>query len=70
MPVIPLEELPALLQAINALAELSGIFGCLRLLPAISQPGDLWRIGDHYSLCGNALDAESKYTAVQRLSWF
>ena len=26
---------------------------------AISQPGDLWRIGDHYLLCGNALDAES-----------
>ena len=27
--------------------------------PAISQPGDLWRIGDHYLLCGNALDMES-----------
>jgi hypothetical protein len=27
--------------------------------PAISQPGDLWRIGDHYLLCGNALDPES-----------
>ncbi len=30
-----------------------------RTRPAISQPGDLWRIGDHYLLCGNALDAES-----------
>jgi DNA modification methylase len=27
--------------------------------PAISQPGDLWRIGDHYLLCGNALDLQS-----------
>jgi DNA modification methylase len=27
--------------------------------PAISQPGDLWRIGHHYLLCGNALDLES-----------
>ena len=27
--------------------------------PAISQPGDLWRMGDHYLLCGNALDRES-----------
>ena len=27
--------------------------------PAISQPGDLWRIGDHSLLCGNALDRES-----------
>ncbi len=30
-----------------------------RSRPAISQPGDLWRIGDHYLLCGNASDAES-----------
>jgi ParB-like chromosome segregation protein Spo0J len=27
--------------------------------PAISQAGDLWRIGDHYLLCGDALDRES-----------
>ncbi|MGA7323079.1 MAG: site-specific DNA-methyltransferase [Rhodomicrobium sp.] len=27
--------------------------------PAISQPGDLWQIGDHYLFCGNALDKES-----------
>src|SRR5208337_2516881 len=27
--------------------------------PAISQPGDLWRIGDHHLLCGNAFDRES-----------
>ena len=30
-----------------------------RTRPAISQPGDLWRIGDHTLLCGNALDGES-----------
>ena len=30
-----------------------------RARPAISQPGDLWRIGDHYLLCGNALDLKS-----------
>src|SRR5271166_4038950 len=30
-----------------------------RTRPAISQPGDLWRIGDHYLLCGDALDIQS-----------
>jgi ParB-like chromosome segregation protein Spo0J len=30
-----------------------------RTRPAISMAGDLWRVGDHYLLCGNALDAES-----------
>ncbi|MGO9462072.1 MAG: DNA modification methylase [Rhodomicrobium sp.] len=30
-----------------------------RTRPAISRPGDLWRIGEHYLLCGNALDQES-----------
>ncbi len=25
--------------------------------PAISQPGDLWRLGNHRLLCGNALDS-------------
>jgi DNA modification methylase len=30
-----------------------------RIRPAISQTGDLWQIGDHYLLCGNALDIES-----------
>ena len=30
-----------------------------RIRSAISQPGDLWRIGDHTLLCGNALDGES-----------
>ena len=30
-----------------------------RTQPAISQPGDLWRIGDHCLLCGDALDQES-----------
>jgi DNA modification methylase len=33
--------------------------GIDRSRPAISKPGDLWRIGDHYLLCGNALDPES-----------
>jgi DNA modification methylase len=27
--------------------------------PPISIPGDLWRIGEHHLLCGNALDRES-----------
>ncbi len=26
---------------------------------AVSQPGDLWRIGDHYLLCGDPLDRKS-----------
>jgi DNA modification methylase len=30
-----------------------------RTRPAISQPGDLWRFGDHSLLCGDALDRES-----------
>jgi DNA modification methylase len=30
-----------------------------RARPAISKTGDLWRIGVHYLLCGNALEAES-----------
>ena len=40
--------------------------------PAISQPGDLWRIGDHYLLCGDALDRESyqRRWAAPRLSSF
>jgi len=25
--------------------------------PAVSQPGDLWRLGNHRLLCGNALDS-------------
>jgi len=33
--------------------------GIDRTRPAISQPGDLWRIGDHYLLCGDALNGES-----------
>ncbi len=27
--------------------------------PAIAQPGDLWQLGDHRLLCGNALEAKS-----------
>ena len=27
--------------------------------PAISKPGDLWQLGPHRLLCGNALDAQS-----------
>jgi len=30
-----------------------------RSRPAVSQLGDVWRIGDHYLLCGNALAEES-----------
>lgn len=30
-----------------------------RSLPAVSQPGDCWRIGDHFLLCGDALKPES-----------
>jgi DNA modification methylase len=30
-----------------------------RSLPAVSRPGDCWRIGDHLLLCGDALQAAS-----------
>jgi DNA modification methylase len=30
-----------------------------RSVPAVSRPGDLWRIGDHALLCGDALKASS-----------
>ena len=30
-----------------------------RSLPPVSRPGDLWRIGDHYLLCGDALKEDS-----------
>jgi DNA modification methylase len=30
-----------------------------RTLPAISQPGDCWQIGDHVLLCGDALKTDS-----------
>ena len=34
-----------------------------RSILAVSQPGDLWRIGDHYLLCADALN-EKSYTAL------
>ena len=34
-----------------------------RSIPAVSQPGDLWRIGDHLLLCADALN-EKSYTAL------
>ena len=30
-----------------------------RSIPAVSRPGDCWRIGDHLLLCGDALNAKS-----------
>jgi DNA modification methylase len=30
-----------------------------RSIPAVSRPGDRWRIGDHFLLCGNALSKNS-----------
>jgi DNA modification methylase len=30
-----------------------------RSVPAVTQPGDCWRIGNHYLLCGDALKADS-----------
>jgi glycosyl transferase family 1/ParB-like nuclease family protein len=30
-----------------------------RSQPSVSRPGDLWRVGDHYLLCGNALEEQS-----------
>lgn len=30
-----------------------------RSAPAVSQPGDLWRIGEHFLLCGDALNPTS-----------
>ncbi|MCW5686033.1 MAG: ParB N-terminal domain-containing protein [Pseudolabrys sp.] len=38
-----------------------------RTAPAISQPGDLWQIGDHALLCGDALKAESYRRLLQTL---
>jgi DNA modification methylase len=35
-----------------------------RSKPAISRPGDLWRIGDHALLCGDALDKASYKTLI------
>ncbi|MGE5162464.1 MAG: hypothetical protein ACM3IH_00360 [Sphingobacteriales bacterium] len=29
-----------------------------RSVPAVSRPGDLWRIGDHVLLCGDALNKD------------
>ena len=34
-----------------------------RSIPAVSQLGDLWRIGDHYLLCADALN-EKSYTVL------
>jgi ParB-like chromosome segregation protein Spo0J len=34
-----------------------------RSVPAISRPGDCWRIGDHFLLCGDALNKDS-YVAL------
>ena len=30
-----------------------------RSVPAVSRPGDRWRIGDHFLLCGDALNKDS-----------
>ena len=30
-----------------------------RSVPAVSRPGDRWRIGDHFLLCGDALIKDS-----------
>ena len=30
-----------------------------RSVPAVSRPGDRWRIGDHFLLCGDALKRDS-----------
>jgi DNA modification methylase len=34
-----------------------------RSVPAVSRPGDRWRIGDHFLLCGDALNKDS-YVAL------
>jgi DNA modification methylase len=35
-----------------------------RSVPAISRPGDRWRIGDHFLLCGDALNKNSYVTLL------
>ena len=35
-----------------------------RSVPAVSRPGDLWRIGDHFLLCGDALKKDSYVTLL------
>ena len=35
-----------------------------RSVPAISRPGDLWRIGEHFLLCDNALKRDSYMTLL------
>jgi DNA modification methylase len=37
-----------------------------RSAPAVSRPGDLWRIGDHRLLCGDALKPDSYVTLLGR----
>ena len=52
------------LEADNASAEPESAFaGPDRSKPAVSVPGDLWRLGDHLLLCGDALKQES-YAAL------
>lgn len=36
-----------------------------RSAPAVSRPGDLWKIGDHYLLCGDTLSGQSHETLLQ-----
>jgi DNA modification methylase len=35
-----------------------------RSVPAVSRPGDLWHIGDHFLLCGDALKKDSYVTLL------
>jgi len=35
-----------------------------RSVPAVSRPGDCWRIGDHFLLCGDALKKDSYVTLL------
>jgi hypothetical protein len=35
-----------------------------RTVPAVSRAGDLWRIGDHFLLCGDALKTDSYATLL------
>ncbi len=48
----------------GALDEADEVPAIDRSEPAVSRPGDLWRIGDHFLFCGDALKTDSYVTLL------